>query len=1388
MSRARRAKQSKMPKKMLLTLALVTGVTGTLAVSGTRINKSNIETLQSKVNTYEANEFVKEIFTTEDGTRYLPIVYEDAYDRITKSEIENKFKAAGIEIESISSETIGTGTTIKTKNATYTVLIYGDVDGNGTVDIRDVNKIIRTLLYDEEPELTGIRALAANVQDLPEKPIDIRDVHRIVEFLLERNTIIDKKDVPESDISRDKEAPAIEIIGDNPLLVRLNTEYKDPGVKVTDNLDPNVKWTANPTSIDTSKPGKHNIIYTATDASGNTSTAVRVVEVEDELAPEITLNDPREIIPINVFDEEAFNKLDLGATAKDAKEDNIKVEIEGIDKVNINVPGIYTITYTAINSQGNKAIPVERKIEVINYVTDMIVRGNISKTQFKEDEEIDLEGVTVEITRAYGDPITKTIAELKSETDNENKYYEIKLDPFSDGVATYNEANDPANANIELTIQCIFNNPANGEKVESNIRRIGYVTVIGQIREFVKVTDSNFETKTSGIIYDPINVVKVTTKRYQEELSEENLTVKLTSRDGDTSTAHTQINFTDSGAEIKIWAVEPGTYTVILEAGKAESYKTDITITESSTIDEITLGNEGIPFEGILKAGGDYKDIALNFIHNYGSTETEEVPRQVKVTANRLTLTVESEIEKYKFLGIKDGTLVELSNTDKTTPVTAVRIWAKAGVVPEGQERITRVLEVEVDKATTEAISRTTNVNIYQGSKYTVTFAENTLKLYLQDEGADNTYIDTDGKIYTLLEIQKVDQYLDQNDPKYIPATVNEISNLEATINSGNIVFVDSACKHDPEYAGNPFIKVAGFNENKGRFTKVTSGNIKYVGIALEDVYDGVTGKQIGDEDIRLEERSEIYVYHGSSTSPVVTLEISEIVKKDITSLRIENLIQKEYCFEEVEIAQLSSGFKQKPLSAGELRYEVYKDSGTRPDTTVEVREKAVEDGKATLEFKAPNAGKYTIKAILNKNGREIILTTDEITIEENPIVTSVAFRTKGGSEKPSTDFGPVKINKTIKKEIVYMHDYTDKNGNAIVDEYGDQISRPIEKANIPIYDYIKLPKTNPNYIEINLYNADYNLSKETEWGSAPVDGISIEVKSGAPVGTTATFSLLIDNSKHSIYGGQKDTEVNATVRVGAMAEIEGVALKPINANGTINLYKTTEPATGSNNKVTTKDGQKYTLFELSYIDADGDEVEIEDAADIGVGLQGSSSTKKILFADNAYIDDNFVERIEVKAFAKTGDDYTIVTSGKFDYIGISLVDTDFTTIAIYYDEKGFDKEIPVIIDGVSSRQASKARAIKSSVKATTQDPINPSVTNTTTSNETDTVKNETKNTNTVNTVNNEITNTTVNETNTTNTTTTTNTVKTENTIANKVIPETNTVLENITEPKKQEE
>ena len=81
----------------------------------------------------------------------------------------------------------------------------------------------------------------------------------------------------------DTTAPVITIIGDNPMIIELGTTFSDPGATATDNYDSEVEVTSSGT-VDANTVGSYSIEYTAIDSSGNSATATRIVEVEDELS------------------------------------------------------------------------------------------------------------------------------------------------------------------------------------------------------------------------------------------------------------------------------------------------------------------------------------------------------------------------------------------------------------------------------------------------------------------------------------------------------------------------------------------------------------------------------------------------------------------------------------------------------------------------------------------------------------------------------------------------------------------------------------------------------------------------------------------------------------------------------------------------------------------------------------------------------------------------------------------------------------------------------------------------------------------------------------------------------------------------------------------------
>jgi hypothetical protein len=158
--------------------------------------------------------------------------------------------------------------------------------------------------------------------------------------------------------------PTLTLLGANPMTVECHTTFTDPGATATDSCAGNLTGAIVVTgTVNPNVPGTYTRTYTVSDGF-HTVSATRTVNVVDTIAPTITINGAN---PMTVECHTTFN--DPGATATDSCAGNLPVS--SASNVNPNVPGTYTVTYTATDGYNVKTatrtvIVVDTGLPVIN--------------------------------------------------------------------------------------------------------------------------------------------------------------------------------------------------------------------------------------------------------------------------------------------------------------------------------------------------------------------------------------------------------------------------------------------------------------------------------------------------------------------------------------------------------------------------------------------------------------------------------------------------------------------------------------------------------------------------------------------------------------------------------------------------------------------------------------------------------------------------------------------------------------------------------------------------------------------------------------------------------------------------------------------------------------
>ena len=208
--------------------------------------------------------------------------------------------------------------------------------------------------------------------------------------------------------------PVVTVTGANPATVELGASYTDAGATATDLAAVTVTTSG---TVNTDAVGSYTLTYTATDASGNSATATRTVNVVDTTAPVVTVTGDN---PATV--ELGATYTDAGATATDLS-GTVTVSTSG--SVDTDTVGSYTLTYTSTDASGNSGTAT-RTVNVVDTTAPVFTSSasfslNENSTSVGTVSATDLASVTYSVSGTELSVNSLGALSLKTAADYETK-------------------------------------------------------------------------------------------------------------------------------------------------------------------------------------------------------------------------------------------------------------------------------------------------------------------------------------------------------------------------------------------------------------------------------------------------------------------------------------------------------------------------------------------------------------------------------------------------------------------------------------------------------------------------------------------------------------------------------------------------------------------------------------------------------------------------------------------------------------------------------------------------------------------------------------------------------------------------------------------------------
>lgn len=362
-----------------------------------------------------------------------------------------------------------------------------------------------------------------------------------------------------------KETVDPEIEGLDDIVIGLNGDLPNflEGITAIDNFDGDLTsdiQVSYPNNINTSVAGEYTVVYTVTDAAGNTTEEEVTLYVSDITAPVI---EGHRDLSFKVFSDPDF--LWKQITVIDNIDGDLLSEIVIDDSlVNMDVVGEYELTYSATDSAGNTA-SVTVIISVKDYEAPQVVELDTIYYLDGDDAPVYTDYVTV--VDNYDGDITMQVL-----------FDDSTVDLTATGV-TYTivmTATDSSGNTMVSSLELVIPTQAEVDALNNDIAEIVFPTTPIEANLVLPEVGSN----SSTITWDSLNDLRMTDagKLLKPGINEPDAEVTLVA------------TFTN------------GSYQKVVEFDLLVASKEETVINSKQTYDYIALGEEYVSFDGTLDA------------------------------------------------------------------------------------------------------------------------------------------------------------------------------------------------------------------------------------------------------------------------------------------------------------------------------------------------------------------------------------------------------------------------------------------------------------------------------------------------------------------------------------------------------------------------------------------------------------------------------------------------------------------------------------------------------------------------------------------------------------------------------------------------------------------